>query len=329
MKYRNILVTGAKGFIGFNALRHWKKLYPEIRFFGTHADTYADRFMSEDKEKWRRENGVPFWVFDLGNSEHTAELEYFIKKCGIDSIVHFAAESHVDNSIKGPRPFFRSNVTGTVNVMETARKLGLRVHVVSTDEVYGPTTPEDWEWPGFNVDPGLKPLRPSSPYSSSKASADLIALSYFHTYGTRVTVSRCTNNAGEYQHSEKLIGTVIKNALAGRDVPVYGEGLQKRHWIHVDDHNDAVMDILQNGDPGRIYNIAPPAENWITNIDLVKAILGCLGRPESLIRHVDDRPGHDVSYFLRPSGNLKAKALSEFIPGTVDWYAEKLTSASV
>lgn len=329
VKYRNILVTGAMGFIGFNALRRWMKLYPECRFYGTHADTYADRFMSAEKDRWTVENRFPCWIFDLSDSVQALVLSGMVEKYEIDAVVHFAAESHVDNSISGPAKFFRSNVFGTANILEIARKLNLRVHIVSTDEVYGPTTLDDWKSCLDVEDPGLKPLRPSSPYSSSKAAGDLAALSYFRTYGTAVTVSRCVNNAGEYQHSEKLIGTTVLNAVRNRKIPVYASGNQKRHWIHVDDHNDQVMKILQTGTPGKIYNIAPSPENWITNMELIQRILGLLGKPESLIKHVKDRPGHDFSYFLTPSLNMKTKTVSEFLPGVVDWYARKFKSANV
>lgn len=320
MKYKNILVTGAMGFIGFNAVRRWKKQYPECNFFGTHANTYADKFMHEDKDKWIHENKFSNIIIDLGDQIECLVLSEWVKKNEIDAIVHFGAESHVDNAIKTPRKFFRSNVLGTANILDIARDNDIRIHIVSTDEVYGETFPNS----SVFTTPEQMLLKPSSPYSSSKASADLIALSYFHTYGTKVTISRCTNNAGEYQHFEKLIGTTISRALKNEKIPVYGEGLQRRHWIHVDDHNAAVMDILENKELGKIYNIAPPRENWIVNIDLIKMILSCMNKPTSLIEHVSDRLGHDTSYFLNPSVDIKAKMVDEFMPSIVEWYARKL-----
>lgn len=283
MKYRNILLTGGRGFIGFNALMRWKKQYPELNFVSLDACTYADRFMIDEKNKWLEENGIQSYVVDLGGDESESRLDDIILSHGIDAIVDFHSESHVDNSIKNPMVFFQSNIIGAAHVFNTARKHGIRVHYVSTDEIYGETTPSDWFDSTGVIPPLKKQIIPSSPYSASKASADMLALSYFRTFGMSVTISRCTNNAGAWQMTEKLLPTVILKALKNEKIPVYGNGLQKRHWIHVDDHNDAIMKILQTGEFGKVYNIGPVNRNWITNIDMIKFILRYLNRNEDLI----------------------------------------------
>lgn len=325
---KNILITGIRGFIGFNAVQLWKKEHPEYNYFGLDADTYADNIFKQEKDTWLDENKIPHITLYLSSTSASKILDRFVTEHVIDTVVHFAAESHVDNSIKNPDVFFQSNVIGTVAILNAAKKHDLRVHIIGTDEVYGETRPTDW----FNnnivekgqIKPEDKPLVPSSPYSSSKASADMIALSYQHTFGTKVTVSRCSNNAGCWQHPEKLMGTVISKVLKNEKIPVYGAGLQKRHWIDVDDHNRAVMWILHKGESGKIYNIGPEHANWITNIDLIKFILKYLGKPETLIEHVTDRLGHDTSYYLYSSiPDFKTAKYTEFMPKIIDWYADK------
>ena len=180
-------------------------------------------------------------------------------------------------------------------------------------------------WPRDNCYEGSA-LKPSSPYSSSKAAADLIALSYFKTFGTRVTVSRCTNNLGPWQHNEKLIPTVISRAFEDKSIPVYGDGKQKRHWIHVDDHNRVLHDILVNGVPGEVYNIAPSKRSYIANIDIVKHILKTMKKPASLIEHVADRLGHDTSYFLKSSHYTVDSDWKKQRSGTVEWYMAAVLS---
>jgi len=330
---KNILVTGGRGFIGFNALQSWKKNFPEMNFVCLDAETYADKFLIEEKNKWLAENKIKHCVLDLSSIDADLVLHDLIRKNNIDAIVHFAAESHVDNSIKNPNVFFQSNIIGTVSILNAARAHDLRVHIVSTDEVYGETTPESWNVTvpdgrghallGTMLSYENMPLKPSSPYSSSKASADMIALSYHRTFGSKVTVSRCTNNAGKWQMFEKLIPTVICKALKNQKIPVYGNGLQKRHWINVDEHNKFVMDVLQNGEYGKIYNFAPCDKNYLTNIDIIKFILDYLKKPYDLIEHVTDRLGHDVSYYLVSEKHTSPQTFSEFMPEVIDWYVEK------
>lgn len=323
----NVLITGIRGFIGFNAIQLWTKEHPELNFVGLDAKTYADNFMIIAKNKWLADHGIVHYNIDL--SKDIAMLEDVISKHSIDTIVNFAAESHVDNSIKNPNIFFQSNVIGTVNLLNVSNKYGIRFHQIGTDEVYGETMPNDWIHSDNGkttiVDAKDKMLVPSSPYSSSKASADMIALSYHHTFGTKATISRCTNNAGKWQHSEKLIGTTILKALTNQKIPVYGEGTQRRHWIDVDDHNRAIFKILEDGTIGKIYNIGPIHENWITNIELIKFILSYLKKSEDLIEHVADRLGHDTSYYLIPSNSeFKTRSYKEFMPEIIDWYQANL-----
>lgn len=290
---------------------------PETNFIILDSFTYAAKFMLIDKLMYIAKTKNVFYY--TGGIEFADILETIYKKFEIDAIVNFAAETHVDNSISGPKVFFETNVIGTANLLEFARRHGIRFHQISTDEVYGPSAPED------NITAGSV-LCPSSPYSSSKASADLIALSYFKTFGMSITISRCTNNIGPWQHSEKLVPTVISKALKDEKIPVYGDGLQKRHWTFVDDHNDAVMRILNEGEAGKIYNIGPCADNYVSNIDLIMSILQILGKPQTLIEHVKDRAAHDVSYYLRPTSSIceAPTRLDTSLSSIVYWYKSNL-----
>jgi dTDP-glucose 4,6-dehydratase len=214
---------------------------------------------------------------------------------------------------------------GTVNLLNLSKKYNIRFHQIGTDEVYGETTPEDW----LKLDDNELPIiKPSSPYSSSKASADLIALSYFRTFGTNVTISRCSNNFGPYQHTEKLIPTVINKILRDQNIPVYGEGNQKRHWIYVDEHNRAIMNILEKGSVGIIYNIAPLHDNYITNIELIKFILDYTKKSYNMIEHVTDRLGHDVSYYMEANYEFcnSNKHWKDDMIKTINWYTDKITN---
>ena len=295
MKYKNILLTGGRGFIGFNALMLWKKLYPECNLIALDANTYADKDQQSFKNQYLENNDIKYYELDLSEKTSYNELLHIIDNNNIDAIIHMAAESHVDNSILNPNIFFQSNIIGTVNVLNVVRKTNIRLHVVSTDEIYGETTPNDWLLLDDNE---LPQINPSSPYSSSKASADLIAKSYFRTFGTKVSISRCSNNFGPFQHPEKLIPTVINKVLKNEKIPVYGKRNQKRHWIYVDEHNKSIMNILEKGQPGFTYNIAPLHDNYLANIDLIKFIIDKLGKSYDLIEHVQDRAGHDVSYYM-------------------------------
>lgn len=295
MKYKNILLTGGRGFIGFNAIMLWKKLYPECNFFTLDANTYADKDQQFFKNQYLENNDIKYYELDLSEKTAYDELLHIIDYNNIDAIIHMAAESHVDNSISNPNIFFQSNIIGTINVLNAVKKYDIRLHIVSTDEIYGETTPNDWLLLDDNE---LPQINPSSPYSSSKASADLIAKSYFRTFGTKVSISRCSNNFGPFQHPEKLIPTVINKVLKNEKIPVYGSGNQKRHWIYVDEHNKSIMNILEKGHPGFTYNIAPLHDNYLANIDLIKFIIDKLGKSYDLIEHVQDRAGHDVSYYM-------------------------------
>jgi dTDP-glucose 4,6-dehydratase len=238
----------------------------------------------------------------------------------IDIIVNFAAESHVDRSIIDPDSFIRTNINGTFNLLEMARRKNTRRFIqISTDEVYGSLGSTG----AFRED---TPLSPNSPYSASKTSADLLATAYFKTFGMPVIITRCSNNYGPYQFPEKLIPLIITNALADKELPVYGDGLNVRDWIHVKDHCAAIDLVMHKGETGNIYNIG--ASNEKANIEIVKLILAILGKPESLIRYVTDRPGHDRRYAIdsgKITGQLGYKPSVDFAQGmreTVEWYVD-------
>jgi dTDP-glucose 4,6-dehydratase len=250
-------------------------------------------------------------IYNIFNEEHP------------DIVVNFAAESHVDRSIEDPEVFLMTNVFGTQVMMDACRKYGVRrYHQVSTDEVYG-DLPIDRPDLLFTED---SPIRTSSPYSASKASADLLALSYHRTFGLPVTVSRCSNNYGAYQFPEKLIPLMIANALSNKPLPVYGKGENIRDWLYVDDHCKAIDLIIHNGREGEVYNVG--GHNEMANIDIVKLICKKLGKPESLISYVADRKGHDMRYAIDPSkihtelGWLPETDFADGIDKTIDWYLE-------
>lgn len=303
---KNILITGGFGFIGFNAIIRWKKTKPELNLFNIDSETNAAQFLLPQKKEILNSLHVESFKEDIRNSD---PIENIIVDKRIDTIVNFAAESHVDNSIKHPTVFFETNVMGTVNLLNLSRKYDLRLHQTSTDEVIGPISPESKLDSTENAH-----FNPSSPYSSSKASAELIALSYFRTCNTNVTISRCTNNIGEWQNPEKLVPKTILNAIQCKAIPIYGDGKQRRFWIDVNSHNDAIFRILEKGKPGSIYNIAPMKENLITNIDLVHRILNSLNRPLSLTEHIKDRPAHDICYYLDGKKTEKELGWKDHIP---------------
>ena len=311
-----IIVTGGAGFIGSNFIFHMLKKYPDYRIICLDCLTYAGnlstlapvmdnpnfRFVKEsitDREA----------VYKLFEEEHP------------DMVVNFAAESHVDRSIENPEVFLTTNIIGTAVLMDACRKYGIkRYHQVSTDEVYG-DLPLDRPDLFFTE---TTPLHTSSPYSSSKASADLFVLAYHRTYGLPVTVSRCSNNYGPYHFPEKLIPLMISRALADEELPVYGDGANVRDWLHVSDHCEAIDLILHKGRVGEVYNIG--GHNERTNLEVVKTILKALDKPESLIRYVKDRPGHDRRYAIDPTKietELGWKPKYNFDTGirqTIDWY---------
>lgn len=316
-KPKKILVTGCAGFIGSNFLKMLLKenLVEQV----THLDalTYAGNL-----ETIKDVLDHPKHKFVKGDIRDSALCEKLA--ADVDTIVNFAAETHVDRSIDGPRAFIETNVTGTFNLLEAARKKGkdIRFLQISTDEVYG-TLGKDG---AFSEE---TPLQPNSPYSAAKASADLLARSYHHTFGLNVITTRCSNNYGPYQFPEKLIPVMVLNAMSDKSLPVYGNGLNVRDWIHVSDHSRGVWAALTKGRAGEVYNLG--SDNEWTNIDIVKSILKHLGKPESLIKFVKDRPGHDLRYAIdanKAKRELGWKALTKFDQGlkdTIDWYGKNET----
>lgn len=311
-----ILVTGGAGFIGSNFLHYEVNKYPEDNFVCLDALTYAGNYnnikMLEGKENFKFVKG------DITNREFIDKLFADEK---FDIVINFAAESHVDNSIKNPGVFIQTNIAGTQVLMDAARKYGnIRYHQVSTDEVYG-DLPLDRPDLLFTED---TPIHTSSPYSSSKAGADLLVGAYYRTFGLPITISRCSNNYGPYQFPEKLIPVVISKALNDEPIPVYGKGENVRDWIHVHDHNVGVDMIVRNGKIGEVYNLGGHSER--TNLELVKIILNELNKPESLIIFVNDRPGHDLRYAIdsskveRELNWERSYTFEEGIKETINWY---------
>ena len=285
------LVTGGAGFIGGNFLHMMVNRYPNDQYVCIDSLTYAGNM--ETLEPIMNKPNFKFVHEDICNREAVYKLfeqEHF------DYVINFAAESHVDRSIENPEVFLRTNIIGTEVLMDACRKYGIkRYHQVSTDEVYG-DLPLDRPDLLFRED---TPLHTSSPYSTSKASADLLTLAYFRTYGLPVTISRCSNNYGPYQFPEKLIPLIIQKALRNEKLPVYGNGLNVRDWLYVGDHCNAIDLIVRHGRDGEVYNIG--GHNEKSNLEVVKTILKVLGKPESLIEYVKDRPGHDLRYAMDPA----------------------------
>lgn len=311
-----LLVTGGAGFIGSNFVQYMVNNYPEDTIVNLDALTYAGNLESlkpvEDKTNYR---------FIKGDISDRAFIMELFEKESFDVVINFAAESHVDRSILDPEVFVKTNVLGTLVLLDASKKFQVkRFHQVSTDEVYG-DLPIDRTDLFFTEE---TPLHTSSPYSSSKASADLFVLSYYRTYGLPVTISRCSNNYGPYHFPEKLIPLMIIRALNNEKLPVYGNGSNVRDWLHVKDHCSAINLIIRNGKPGEVYNIG--GHNEKTNLEVVKAILQTLGKPESLIEYVTDRPGHDLRYAIDPrkiEEELGWKPEFHFETGlkqTIDWY---------
>ena len=313
-----IIVTGGAGFIGSNFIFHMLAKYPDYRIICLDKLTYAGNLSTlagvMDNPNFR------FVKADICDRE---AVEQLFAEEHPDIVVNFAAESHVDRSIEDPGIFLQTNIMGTAVLMDACRKFGItRYHQVSTDEVYG-DLPLDRAELSFTE---TSPLRPSSPYSSSKASADLLALSYKRTYGLPVTISRCGNNYGPYQFPEKLIPLMISNALQDKALPIYGSGENVRDWIYVDDHCKAIDINIHKGRVGEIYNVGASCE--MPNIDIVKLICKELGKPESLITHVTDRKGHDMRYAIDPTkiynelGWLPETKFADGIKKTIKWYLE-------
>lgn len=311
-----ILVTGAAGFIGSNFVFHMRKAHPEYDIIALDSLTYAGNL--ETLAPVMEEDHFTFVRCDITDREGVRKV---FEEHHPDVVVNFAAESHVDRSIEDPGVFLRTNILGTQVLMDACREFGIRrFHQVGTDEVYG-DLPLDRPDLFFTED---LPLQASSPYSASKASADLLTMAYHRTYGLPVTISRCSNNYGPYQFPEKLIPLMIANALADKPLPVYGTGENVRDWLYVEDHCRAIDMILENGKVGEVYNIG--GHNERSNLDVVKTILKQLGKPESLITFVGNRKGHDLRYAIDPSkihGELGWMPETKFDDGicqTIDWY---------
>lgn len=287
----NFLITGGAGFIGGNFLLTMVKKYPLDRWICLDALTYAG-----DTKKLEPIMGLDNFRFVKGNICDKEVVNTLFEEEKFDYVINFAAESHVDRSIDDPDIFLRSNLLGVEILLNAARKYGIkRFHQVSTDEVYG-DLPLEGDVSTFTEDSSL---HPSSPYSASKAAADLLVLAYARTYNLPVSISRCSNNYGPYQYPEKLIPLVIERALHNEPVLIYGTGLNLRDWLDVKEHNRAIDLIVRKGRAGQIYNIA--GKNEIQNIEMVKKILKALDKPESLIRYTKDRAGHDRRYSMDTS----------------------------
>ncbi len=312
----NVLVTGGAGFIGGNFVYHMLGAHPDYKIICVDCLTYAGN-MSTLADAMKNPNFV-FYKTDITDRD---EIYSIFEKESPDVVVNFAAESHVDRSIENPEVFLRTNILGTQVMMDACRKYGnIRYHQVSTDEVYG-DLPLDRPDLFFTES---TPIHTSSPYSSSKAGADLLVMAYYRTYGLPVTISRCSNNYGPYHFPEKLIPLMIANALADKPLPVYGEGLNVRDWLYVEDHCKAIDLIIHKGKIGEVYNVG--GHNEMKNIDIVKLICKKLDKPESLITFVTDRKGHDMRYAIDPTkihnelGWLPETKFAEGIDKTIDWY---------
>lgn len=327
---KNVLVTGGAGFIGSNFIHYILETQQDVGVL-VNLDllTYAGNL-----ENLRSVESNPRYHFVQGDVRDRKLVDTLFQKYQFDTVVHFAAESHVDRSIVEPEVFLTTNVIGTQTLLDAAKKHwklapedkysrvyrpGVRYLQVSTDEVYGALGKE-----GMFTE--TTPLSPNSPYSASKAGADLIVRAYHETYGLPVNITRCSNNYGPYQFPEKLIPLMIHNALEDKPLPVYGDGLQIRDWLHVKDHCAAITAVLKKGRPGEVYNVG--GNNEKSNLEIVRLILRELGKPESLITHVQDRPGHDRRYAIdnsritRELGWKPAYTFEQGMKETVRWYLD-------
>ena len=310
---KNVLVSGGAGFIGSNFIRYMLRAHPDLRVVNFDALTYAGNL-----ENLHEVATNPHYVFVRGDICDPAAVERVFRGYSIDTVVHFAAESHVDRSILGAGVFVRTNVLGTQVLLDAAKAATVdRFLHVSTDEVYGSLGPTG----KFTES---TPLHPNSPYSASKAGSDLLALAYNHTFGLPLIVTRCSNNYGPYQFPEKLIPLMIANALDEKPLPVYGDGLNIRDWLYVEDHCSAIDAVLGEGEIGQVYNIG--GNNEWKNIDIVRLVLQLLNKSESLITFVKDRPGHDRRYAIDSTrikldlGWQPEHSFESGIQDTVKWY---------
>ncbi len=309
---KNLLITGGAGFIGSNFVHYVLQKYPDYRVVVYDKLTYAGNL---DNLKDIHEHAYHFVRGDICDA---AAIEETIRRFDIDTIVNFAAETHVDRSILDADAFIRTDVYGTYVLLEATKRFGLeRYHQVGTDEVYG--------WVEHGSSKETDPLNPRSPYSASKAGADLLIHSYYVTHQIPVTISRGSNNIGPYQYPEKVVPLFITNAIDGLPLPLYGDGRQMRDYQYVLDHCEGIDVVLHRGKPGEIYNIGTGRETY--NIDMARLILKLLGKSESLIRHVPDRPGHDRRYSidiskLKALGWQSRHSFEEALEKTVDWYVK-------
>lgn len=311
MKGKTLLVTGGAGFIGSNFIHYVLNKYPNAKIINLDLLTYAGNL--ENLAEVESHPGYTFVQGDIADSEVVNKLVP-----QVDYIVNFAAESHVDRSIEDPTIFIRTNIMGTQVLLDAAKKYGVKRYLqISTDEVYGSLGPKGY----FTEE---TPLAPNSPYSASKAGADLLVRAYHETYGLPTLVTRCSNNYGPYQFPEKLIPFFIKRLLQGKKVPVYGDGLNVRDWLYVEDHCSAIEAVLLKGRVGQVYNVG--GNNEKTNIEITRLILEALDMPETMIQYVDDRPGHDRRYAIdatkiqKELGWTPKTTFEEGIKKTIDWY---------
>ena len=321
----NILVTGGAGFIGVNFIAYMLTAHPDYRIVCYDKLTYASN-PERITELCKTSTKLRFVKGDICNRE---EVYTLFREENFDAVINFAAESHVDRSLESPDIFIKTNVSGTGVLLDACVKFGnIRFHQISTDEVYGDLPLES----NLRMSEADR-LSPSSPYSASKASADLLVLSYARTFSLPVTISRSSNNYGPYQHSEKLIPLMIKKALRGEFLPVYGNGTNLRDWLYVNDHCRAIDLILHHGTPGEIYNVA--SETEYSNLYTVRALLSLLGKDESLISFVKDRPGHDLRYAvdcskIKKELGWRAEALfSDGLALTAEWYKKQYNKEEI
>lgn len=310
-----LLVTGGCGFIGTNFIRAHLQVHPQDFIVNIDLLTYAG-----NPENLKDIEHHPNYLFVHGDIADAQLVDELFRTHHFDAVVNFAAESHVDRSIENPHVFLRTNVLGTQTLLDAARRHGIARFVqISTDEVYGSLGPTG----AFSE---TTPLAPRSPYSASKAAADHLVLAYYHTYGLPVLITRCSNNYGPYQYPEKLLPLSIINVLHGREIPVYGDGLQRREWLHVSDHCRGIELVLEKGRVGEVYNIGGINEQ--PNIEVLKLLLRILDKPETLLCHVEDRPGHDRRYAIDATkirnelGWAPQISFEEGLAATVQWYLE-------
>jgi len=308
------MVTGGAGFIGSNFIRYYLREHPDDDVINLDLLTYAGNL-----ENLKDVEDNPRYTFVKGDIADPATIEGIVSG-GLDAVVNFAAESHVDRSIKEPGTFVRTNINGTLVLLNVSRQAGVpRFLQVSTDEVYGTLGDS-----GFFTE--ATPIQPNSPYSASKASSDLLVRAYHKTFGMNVVITRSSNNYGPYQFPEKLIPLMVTNALEDKQLPVYGQGLNVRDWLYVEDNCRGIDAVLRNGKPGGVYNIS--GGNEVKNIDMVKSVLRILGKPESLIAYVEDRPGHDWRYAMKSEkmstelGWAPEVDIGKGLENTVRWYVD-------